>query len=183
MLIPHYIIHPLTCFKGISALQSVEWQSLTFVGERHQLELRIAGHDASALAERITAGLAEAEFAISRNIVADIACTREPEPGSDGSITLCIEALTIEDSLTEGPAKLCEGFVKRLRRVWMRCAPRVRRVEVAIDPCPKLTRRRHRRGVEQPHHARVRTELCQNVVEQQLGRWFGRFERKPVGVR
>ena len=81
----------------LTELRSVEWQSLTFVGERHQLELRIAGNDAATLAGRITKGLAEAEFAIAHHIVADIACSLEPELASDGSITLCIEALTIED--------------------------------------------------------------------------------------
>ena len=81
----------------LTELRSVEWRSLTFVGERHQLELRIAGDDAATLTERITKGLPEAEFTISRHVVADIACSREPELANDGSITLCIEALTIED--------------------------------------------------------------------------------------
>ena len=81
----------------LTARRSVEWQSLTFVGERHQLDLRIADEDAAVLAERVTEGLADAEFAIPGHIVADISCSREPELASDGSITLCIEALTIED--------------------------------------------------------------------------------------
>lgn len=78
-------------------LRSVEWQSLTFVGERHQLEMRIAGEDAAALVARIADGLADAEFAIPGHLVADIGCSREPQLADDGSITLGIEALTIED--------------------------------------------------------------------------------------
>lgn len=81
----------------LTELRSVEWQSLTFVGERHQLELRIAGGDAPALAARIVNKLSDAEFAIPGHLVADIGCSREPQLAGDGSITLGIEALTIED--------------------------------------------------------------------------------------
>lgn len=81
----------------LTELQSVEWQSLTFIGERHQMRLRIAGEDASALAGRIVDGLEHAEFAIPGTIVADIRCAHGPEVAGDGSISLRIEALTIED--------------------------------------------------------------------------------------
>ena len=77
--------------------RSVEWQSLTFVGERHQLQLRIVGAEAAAIAARMTSGIKDAEFAISGHIVADVACEGEPQPASDGSVTLRIEALTIEE--------------------------------------------------------------------------------------
>lgn len=81
----------------LTELRSVEWQSLTFVGERHQLHLRIAGDDASSLAARIIDGLEDAEFVIPGAIVADVRCEHGPEPASDGAIGLRIEALTIED--------------------------------------------------------------------------------------
>ena len=81
----------------LTELCAVEWQSLTFVGERHQLKIRIAGDDAPDLAKRIVDGLADAEFAIPGTIVADIRCDAGPQPSSDGSISLRIEALTIED--------------------------------------------------------------------------------------
>ena len=77
--------------------RSVEWQSLTFLGERHQLVLRIAAPDAADIAGRITTGLDDAEFAICGHVVADIACEGEPHVETDGSVTLRIEALTIED--------------------------------------------------------------------------------------
>lgn len=48
----------------LSDFRSVDWQSLTFVGERHEMELRVPGPEAAALAERLTAGLADAEFSI-----------------------------------------------------------------------------------------------------------------------
>ena len=63
--------------------QSVDWQSLTFVGERHELTLRVLGPEAAAIAGRLVNGLEDAEFALS--------C-------SDGSIELSIEALTLVDA-------------------------------------------------------------------------------------
>jgi hypothetical protein len=77
--------------------RSVEWQSLTFIGERHELQLRIAGGDAKQIADAISVGLEDAEFAISGHVVADIALDGEPKVESDGSLTLRIEALTIAE--------------------------------------------------------------------------------------
>jgi hypothetical protein len=77
--------------------RSVEWQSLTFIGERHELLLRIAGTGASEIASAIADGIGEAEFAISGHIVADISCAGDRQPASDGSVTIRIEALTVEE--------------------------------------------------------------------------------------
>lgn len=76
---------------------SVDWQSLTFTGERHQICLRITGPDSAEGAKRLAAGLEDAEFAIPGHVVADIAVIGEPRPEQDGSTTLSIEALTIAD--------------------------------------------------------------------------------------
>ena len=81
----------------LTDFRSTDWQSLTFVGERHEMELRIAAPDASALAARICDGLAEAEFAIPGQIVADIGLERPLSHNRDGSVTLHIEALTIAE--------------------------------------------------------------------------------------
>ena len=81
----------------LSGIESVDWQSLVFVGERHVLHLRIPGPDAAALVGRLIEGLADAEFAIPGQIVADIAVGGVPELAFDGSITLAIEALTIAE--------------------------------------------------------------------------------------
>ena len=43
---------------------SIDWQSLTFVGERHEISLRLTGAEAGLGADRLGAGLADAEFAI-----------------------------------------------------------------------------------------------------------------------
>lgn len=81
----------------LSDFRSVDWQSLTFVGERHEMELRVPGPEAAALAERLTTGLGDAEFSIPGQIVADIGLERPPVNNRDGSISLFIEALTITE--------------------------------------------------------------------------------------
>ena len=77
--------------------RSIDWQSLTFIGERHELELRIPAPDAKAIALRLTEGLTEAEFAIPGQILADIGLERPPTDNPDGSVTLHMEALTIAE--------------------------------------------------------------------------------------
>ena len=81
----------------LTNFQSTDWQSLTFMGERHEMELRVPGPDADRLAERLTEGLAEAEFSITGQIVADIGVERPPIRNPDGSISLYLEALTIAE--------------------------------------------------------------------------------------
>ena len=77
--------------------RSIDWQSLTFLGERHEMELRIIGPDAGAIASRMTDGLADAEFNIPGQVLADIGAERPPSSNQDGSMTLHIEALTIAE--------------------------------------------------------------------------------------
>lgn len=81
----------------LTDIRSTDWQSLTFIGERHQIQLRIPGAGSGAVAERLLAGLADAEFDIPGQIVADIAVRSAPSRLADGSVVLDIEALTIED--------------------------------------------------------------------------------------
>jgi hypothetical protein len=75
--------------------RSAEWQSLTFVGERHELCFRIPGPDADEIVVHLTFELNEAEFSIPGQIVADIGLTKPPRRESDGSIIIELEALTI----------------------------------------------------------------------------------------
>lgn len=79
----------------LTDVQSVDWQSLTFTGERHQIQLRVAGADAREIVDRMCAGLADAEFDIPGHIVADIALVGAPARQFDGSFGLTIEALTV----------------------------------------------------------------------------------------
>ena len=59
----------------LSAWRSTDWQSLTFVGERHEIELRISGPGAHEPLARLTGDLENGEFDIRGQIVADI-CSR-----------------------------------------------------------------------------------------------------------
>lgn len=81
----------------LTQFRSVDWQSLTFMGERHSIELRIPGPDADRIARLLTCNLAEAEFAIPGQIVADIALKTAPVRNGDGSLGLSLEALTIAE--------------------------------------------------------------------------------------
>ena len=81
----------------LTEFQSVDWQSLTFLGERHRMRLRVPGPDADLLVARLVDGLAEADFSIPGQIVADIALERPPIANPDGSIMLLVEALTIAE--------------------------------------------------------------------------------------
>jgi hypothetical protein len=81
----------------LTEFRSIDWQSLTFIGERHEMELRVPGPGAGRLAARLIDGLADAEFSIPGQIVADIGLERPPSANRDGSVTLHIEALTIAE--------------------------------------------------------------------------------------
>ena len=77
--------------------RSTDWQSLTFVGERHEMHFRIPGPGAEETYAAMTGDLAEAEFSLSRQILADVAVFGAPTRESDGSISFGIEALTIAE--------------------------------------------------------------------------------------
>lgn len=81
----------------LTEFRSVDWQSLTFIGERHEIELRLPAPNANDLAERLTAGLSDAELSIPGHFVADIGLKRPPVTNPDGSIGLHLEALTIAE--------------------------------------------------------------------------------------
>ena len=81
----------------LSAVQSTDWQSLTFTGERHRIDLRIAGPGADSLLQRFSDGIGEAEFAVPGQIVADVSVSGAAEGMPDGSLMVRIEALTISE--------------------------------------------------------------------------------------
>ena len=81
----------------LSEWTSTDWQSLTFVGERHEGRLRVTAPASEEVVRRITSGLEDAEFQIPGHLVADIAVVGMPERSNDGSTILCIEALTIAE--------------------------------------------------------------------------------------
>jgi len=80
----------------LTEFRSTDWQSLTFIGEQHRIRLRIPAPDALAIAASLVNGLEDSEFSLPGHIVADVALAGEPEHGRDGSVSLRIEALTVE---------------------------------------------------------------------------------------
>jgi hypothetical protein len=82
----------------LTDVHSVDWQSLTFTGERHQIALRVTGLDSATAAERMCAGLEDAEFSIPGVLVADIALLGSPARAPDGTTELMIEALTVSEN-------------------------------------------------------------------------------------
>lgn len=81
----------------LSDVSSVDWRSLTFTGERHLFQLRIAAPDSHSVLQRMCADLEDAEFSIPGLTVADIAVAGTPGRQPDGSISLTIEALTLAE--------------------------------------------------------------------------------------
>ena len=79
----------------LTDVQSIDWRSLTFNGERHVLQLRVPGPGSREIVRRMCDGLADAEFSIPGTIVADINVARPPSRALDGSTSLTIEALTV----------------------------------------------------------------------------------------
>ena len=79
----------------LTEFRSVDWQSLTFIGERHEFQLRIPGPDARQLLSRLLTGLDEADLPIPGHLLADIAMVGEAGEQADGSLTAAIEALTV----------------------------------------------------------------------------------------
>jgi hypothetical protein len=79
----------------LSKVQSIDWRSLTFSGERHELELRIPPPESRLIFDRMCDGLEDAEFSIPGVLVADIAVVRT-DRASDGSIDVVVEALTVQ---------------------------------------------------------------------------------------
>lgn len=81
----------------LTEFRSVDWHSLTFSGERHEITLRIPGPGASAVARRLADGLCDHEFDVAGHVVADIAMIGEAREDSTGAVMLRIEALTLAD--------------------------------------------------------------------------------------
>lgn len=81
----------------LSDARSLDWQSLTFTGERHMLSLRVLVPDAGAAVGRLTGGIEDADLPMPGQFVADILVFGTPDVHADGSISLAIEALTVAE--------------------------------------------------------------------------------------
>jgi hypothetical protein len=81
----------------LTEVRSVDWQSLTFIGERHEIQLRVAGPGSETVVECLCDGIEEHEFELPGLIVVEIAVRGRPIREPDGATLLTIEALTIEE--------------------------------------------------------------------------------------
>ena len=79
----------------LTDVRSTDWQSLTFVGERHRFRFSIPGPAAVDILDRLDGGLAEAEFEIPGHVVADVAIERLGEHARTDTLSVSVEALTI----------------------------------------------------------------------------------------
>lgn len=90
----------------IEEIRTTDWASVTFVGQRHELDLRIVGEaDAVAAAMvRLAEDLAEHDIPIAGHFIAEIhvipamAVAASPlQPNGHVSLPLCIAALVLRD--------------------------------------------------------------------------------------
>ena len=80
----------------VGRFRSVDWQSLTFTGERHEISLRLAGPNPEAALARLRDGLGDAEWQLAGHVVVDILIVGETA-AADGSLLVDLEALTLTD--------------------------------------------------------------------------------------
>jgi hypothetical protein len=76
---------------------TVDWQSLTMEGERHDASFVVSGERAEAFSALWLAGLSDAEFDLPKGFVADIELTNRPTLRDDGAVLVEISALTLND--------------------------------------------------------------------------------------
>jgi hypothetical protein len=81
----------------LSQWTTVDWQSLTLDGERHEADFVVTGDKALDFAHLWLAGLADAEFDLMRGFVADIEVLEGPTQREDGCVEVRIGALTLTD--------------------------------------------------------------------------------------
>ena len=77
-------------------VRSIDWQSLTFTGERHEISLTLADPATRSDAQGLIDALEQAEYSIAGHIVADIAGKLLNED-ENGSVSVAIEALTVAE--------------------------------------------------------------------------------------
>ena len=83
---------PLT--SDVASVSITPWESATFTGARHQWAVTVAGDGAWPAAKAFSRTLAEAEFDLPGNIVADIAVTAM-DKADPQTVSLTVEALTV----------------------------------------------------------------------------------------
>lgn len=80
--------------SDITSMSITPWESVTFSGARHQWAVTVSGDGAWPAAKAFSRTLAEAEFDLPGNIVADIAVTAMNRADPQ-TVSLRVEALTV----------------------------------------------------------------------------------------
>jgi hypothetical protein len=80
----------------LTEIESVEWRSLTFIGERHQMRLRVSEPESATTVDRMCDGIGECELSAPGLIVVDISVVARSTL-ADRSTIVTIEALTVND--------------------------------------------------------------------------------------
>lgn len=80
----------------VESLVSRPWSSIAFRGERHRLGLRVQGKAAAAAADRFLAELDVGAFLLDGHFLADIAFAEDARRDNGRSVSLALEALTVE---------------------------------------------------------------------------------------
>ena len=78
----------------VAALSLTPWESATFSGARHQWAMTVSGDGAWTAAKAFSRTLAEAEFDLPGDIVADIAVTAM-DRADPQTVSIRVEALTV----------------------------------------------------------------------------------------
>ena len=81
---------------SIADARLVPWHSATFVGARHEVDLRLDGPDAADRAGRMAERLKEAEFSLPGHIVADLTARIIGAEDAQGPALLHLEMRTVE---------------------------------------------------------------------------------------
>jgi hypothetical protein len=81
----------------LSRWSTVDWQSLTLEGERHEATFVVSGDLPAEFAALWLAGVADADFDLPRGFVAEIEVTSPPLARPDGKVEVEIAALTLDD--------------------------------------------------------------------------------------
>jgi hypothetical protein len=79
----------------IEELRCRDWASLTLIGGRHELDIRLVGPDAAAALARLQADLPDADIAIAGHILAELVIV--PGDAEPGNMALTLNALAIRE--------------------------------------------------------------------------------------
>jgi hypothetical protein len=85
------------CAVAVEVVQSLDWASITFTGQRHRIAVTLTGQGAEAAGARFLERLIEADLPITGHIVADVSLLTGSVYDDGLLASLDLEAITITD--------------------------------------------------------------------------------------